>query len=113
MGDLPVDSRANVTVLPQPHYLVAKEKKYEALKESHGEAWEMGLFTHVLPYVSRIRAKVADDRSSRSQQGGPAPRSPQHTYILSVACCAEQKVCDVLPAQRDASFGLSCLAMGP
>ena len=52
--DLPGDPRANVTILPQPHYLVAKEKSYDVLKGSYGEAWEMGLFTHVLPYVSRV-----------------------------------------------------------
>lgn len=52
--DLLGDSRANVTILPQPHYLVAKEKSYEVLRGNYGEAWEMGLFTHVLPYVSRV-----------------------------------------------------------
>ncbi|KAK1927874.1 hypothetical protein DB88DRAFT_479642 [Papiliotrema laurentii] len=48
---LPYDPRANVTIMSQPHDLVHPERSFQSLSNAHGDAWAMGLFSHILPYA--------------------------------------------------------------
>ncbi|OCF75331.1 hypothetical protein I204_04186 [Kwoniella mangroviensis CBS 8886] len=47
-----IPGTANVSLLTQPHHILKPEHKHDALKTTHGEGWELGLLTHVLPSVN-------------------------------------------------------------
>ncbi|WRT66022.1 uncharacterized protein IL334_002973 [Kwoniella shivajii] len=50
--EMATPGRANLTLLSQPHHLLAPETSHSILKASFNDGWELGLFTHVLPAVS-------------------------------------------------------------
>ncbi|WWC88230.1 uncharacterized protein L201_003135 [Kwoniella dendrophila CBS 6074] len=67
--------RANISLLSQPHHMVKGENAHSNLKAIHGDGWNLGLLSHVLPAVSdpssynvlRIicASLIADNNSSR------------------------------------------------
>ncbi|WWC60681.1 uncharacterized protein I303_103257 [Kwoniella dejecticola CBS 10117] len=41
--------KANVSLLSHPHHLLGKDAGYNAMKAFHGDQWELGLLTSILP----------------------------------------------------------------
>ncbi|ORY23931.1 hypothetical protein BCR39DRAFT_548293 [Naematelia encephala] len=48
-GSTQSDTRADVTILSQPHEMVSNRLSHASLKDIHGDEWKMGLFAHILP----------------------------------------------------------------
>ncbi|RSH88166.1 uncharacterized protein EHS24_000694 [Apiotrichum porosum] len=55
-----VNPRADITILPEPRYLLSKDNTYEALVESLGSDWKMGILAHVMPMVGALFDLVAN-----------------------------------------------------
>jgi hypothetical protein len=65
--------------MPQPHDLVHPERSFQSLSNAHGDAWAMGLFSHILPYVCSFVDNMTDPQAEYVLQRDPnSPlQSPQ------------------------------------